>query len=362
MIFERKGLAGYFHAMGASLNDRLQKLAESFGTLFVNNQARVRRGEHVIWMRQHKQKQNITHMDLAIDAQGLPPMLLRPENRTDRLGKRLGLNREFRAGDSEFDEAVYVESGLPDEVLDRALAGEQFRLAVQLILKAGAKRLEANQKGLRIRLQGKPLNDLDMPHCIEFMDGLALALSGLPRFEAGTLPPERKTPGIPLIVAASVWILLSGIGLGIAASNYEPLDAAPFGAGLLAGLVVLAVLIPFLGRHLAGFSNSFRRFLIVVGLLLVGLPLSGMGLVLGLNGMLDASPAVIHSATVLRRYTTRNKNSTSYHMELQSWRGGEPYIHLHVPFWLYQSRPEGTQVQLSTQAGYFGWEWVVSYQ
>ena len=362
MIFERSGAQRYFKTMGTSLNDRLNKLAESFGTLFVNEQASVQRGEHVIWMRQRKQKQNIQYLEFSIPATGLPPMLLRSENRTDRLGKLLGLNREFHTGDPEFDTSVYIETGLPDEAVDRTLAGAPFRLAVQLILNAGAKRLEASAEGLSLRLQGKPLRELDEPRCVEFMDGLALALTGLPRFEPGTLPPERKAPGIPAIVAASILILLGSVGLAIAATNYEPLDAAPFGAGLMAGLVVLVVLIPFLGRHLRGYSNSFRRFLIVSGLLLVGLSLSGMGLAVGLNGALDASPPAIHSVSVLRGYTTRGKNTTFYHLELQSWRSGEPYIHLKVSSALYHSRPAGTQVVLCTQAGFFDWEWLVSYQ
>lgn len=43
------------------------------------------------------------------------PVLLRPEDGIDRLGKWLRINRELRTGDARFDRSIYVESDVDDE-------------------------------------------------------------------------------------------------------------------------------------------------------------------------------------------------------------------------------------------------------
>lgn len=87
-----------------------------------------------------------------------------------------------------------------------------------------------------------------------------------------------------------------------------------------------------------------------------------MAIAVGGNGLLDVSPPVAHPTCVLRKYTTRSKNSTSYHLEIQSWRAGEPFIHLRVSSNLYNRASPGSPITLTTRAGYWHWEWIHSYQ
>ena len=59
------------------------------------------------------------------------PIELRRETDFDRLGKRLGLNREYATGDAAFDAAVYIESDAADTTLARILGSEAVRSLAQ---------------------------------------------------------------------------------------------------------------------------------------------------------------------------------------------------------------------------------------
>jgi hypothetical protein len=55
---------------------------------------------------------------------------MRRENWIDRLGKNLFINREFQFGDESFDAAVYIETDVPDEELQRLLRPYGVRAAI----------------------------------------------------------------------------------------------------------------------------------------------------------------------------------------------------------------------------------------
>ena len=77
-----------------------------------------------------------------------PAVVLRAENSLDRLGKRIGVNREIQTGDQDFDARVYVESDAPDQDLQRTLADDRVRRAVRALLDGGAVRVELDPTGL----------------------------------------------------------------------------------------------------------------------------------------------------------------------------------------------------------------------
>jgi hypothetical protein len=61
---------------------------------------------------------------------------LRPEGDAERKGKAAGVDVEFTVGDPEFDDAVYIDTATPPDVLRRVL-GEAARAAVVELLRLG---------------------------------------------------------------------------------------------------------------------------------------------------------------------------------------------------------------------------------
>ena len=84
-----------------------------------------------------------------------------------------------------------------------------------------------------------------------------------------------------------------------------------------------------------------------------------MGSIAGLNGLLDNSPVVQHEATIVRKYTSRAKNSTNYHVECKSWRDPAETERFQISSSEYQNVREGqSQMLVTTHAGGLGIEWI----
>ena len=92
-------------------------------------------------------------------------------------------------------------------------------------------------------------------------------------------------------------------------------------------------------------------------------PPGAIGTVGLVNGVTDASQPETHDAVIVRKYTTRSKNSTNYHVECQSWREPGETENFGVGFADYKQVVEGkSKLRATTRAGGLGIEWLVSKQ
>jgi hypothetical protein len=149
-------------------------------------------------------------------------------------------------------------------------------------------------------------------------------------------------------------MLVSSIG-------YPTLDWGPYAAGFLLGLVLWFTVI-FLGaRWMRGKIDAFRAWLLGVGLLVIGIPLSSVGALVLLNGFLDSSPPVSHTVQLLNKTSsTSGKSGRKYYIHVKSWRPGEREIRIKVSSSYYNSVSTYTPVVVVTKQGTFGYEWIVS--
>ena len=165
------------------------------------------------------------------------------------------------------------------------------------------------------------------------------------------------------LLLTTAWMLLIG---GACAWFYgtfafEPLSSAgrlflySLQYSLTTGLLFLVAAALLLKGH----ASSHKILSLLLFLSVFAFPLAGDGIVLCMNGGLDVSPAVIHTAPVLRKWCTHGRSSTYYHVAVASWRTGISVEELKVSSDEYQRIvPHRTQLKITTHADRLGFEWL----
>lgn len=298
------------------------------------------------------------------------PILLRPESRMDRLGKRLGLNREVQIGERTFDEAVYIESDAPDEAVRSLLGDEGRRRAVIAILGAGYSQIEVH--GLRGLLAASRFGPDESHYASRTVEQVAAALAGLaaglPERVVPTVPGRVSGPavlkGLALVVGVLVLCVLGFGALGIAAAArdaFRPLDDAWYQVAVPAGFGVLVALLPAAAIVLRGKSDSFRSFVVAAAVGAYVVPCYTAAALLVVNGVLDVSKPVRRPARVTRRWQTTGKG-THLHLEIQlPWRRGE-LLELDPGADLFGRLANGQAITVTTGEGALGWQWIQSIE
>jgi hypothetical protein len=287
-----------------------------------------------------------------------PAILLRPETGTDRLGKRLGLNREVQIGDPELDALVYVETDAPDEDVQRTLADDRVRRGVRDLLASGASRIQLDPEGLsavRVLRRGTPFGAADLDRTAAL---LAEAASAMPLFKAGqAMKPRSPLTGVLGLVFGA---MAMPIMLGLA--GHAPLDVAAKTTGIGGGFALWALVVAALVVTLRGRSDSLRRIALLSFAALFAVPAGVYAGLVGANRGLDASPAVDHPTTVTQVWTSRGKNTTYFHVAVASWRPEERTVSLDVSQGFYSKVKAGSRMVVTTHEGRLGWEWVDTFR
>jgi hypothetical protein len=342
--------------------DRFVSLANALGAS-LDSKARtfsLNRGDCTFTasFRQHK---NNIGLSVTCTTEPLPAMRLRRENSTDRAGKRIGLNRELETGDSVFDQNVYTESNADDKNVLRTLSSEGVRKGALFILERGGfQHIDLGKKGVVAEYSGSSNTSVfDQQQFDESLGALAMIAAGLPHFAEWETNTPWWTMGKFVMIGSIVALVGGLIFTAISAANYRPLDWSPWLWGWALGAVAWVFWIPICGRLVRGRSDSMRNFLISVILFVFGLPIIGGGAFVFANGFFDSSPPVPHVTRVTRQWTSRSKNSTNYHTEVQGWRPGDVGIHFGGSGF-YHSKKQGSPVTVISKAGAFGYEWIES--
>jgi len=248
------------------------------------------------------------------------PLVLRKETKWDRLGKALGLNREVQTREASFDRAVYIETDAPAPLVRKILDDEKVRSQVHQWLDDGWEKVVffgmGTSVGLEKRGVAKP-QALD-PRCQQWMRELSSVSRRLPqvRYEHIRMAPWTRRDWAKTISAGLA--VLGVTATVVAREAYPPLFWRPFEVCIGLGVVGWLAAVPLLALAFRGRSDSLRVFGTCSLLLALGLPTTMYGLGLGLNGLLDGSPAVVKQLAVEKAWATRSK-STSYHVTLKHW-------------------------------------------
>jgi hypothetical protein len=251
------------------------------------------------------------------------PVELRPETWVDRLGKRLRINREWRAGDAAFDDTIYVEADVPDATLARLFRSAELRAAIVAALAPRAIPAVTITSDGALVVEVAASNLARASAVLEALDALATVVCVLERvhradgagFRGEPLIVEPPLPSRTIAGWASVLYVAAVWGATRALSSPPALGGRVLAVGLLAGLgawvlhLFLAVAV-FRGR-----SDSLWTVILLGSLLLVTFAGGGVSVATWWNAALDHEPL----ATIPCRLSVTHPRSK-----------GSPYVVAHL--------------------------------
>jgi len=278
----------------------------------------------------------------------------------DKYCKNIGLAVEIQTGDTEFDETCYVRS---DSVAftEAYLSDPIKRVAIVDLRRLGFPELNLGHGAMSAKWLGFDPNQHDKPDlATDAATRLVLLSRNLPppqpEFEYRTGQWRRQWQFL-------LWAFLIVFALTvISLAAYPPThfeETLLWAAGCLAvGLPVFAFLSAMLLRGTSRSHNAWSALMIGAIFLF---PVGSLGTVSLVNGVTDASQPVVHDVLIIRKYTTKSKNSTNYHVECQSWRGPGITEKFSINSASYTRVVEGkSKLRATTRAGGLGIEWLVS--
>jgi hypothetical protein len=278
----------------------------------------------------------------------------------DRLGKRLGLALEVQTGDEEFDRECYVRSDTP-EFAEAYLGDPVKRVAILDMRRLGFPDVTLKEGTISVTWVGFDPHKHDRPELTADAAARLILLgrnlpAHKPEFE-NRVGAHRKQWQVVLWVFLAVFAL-TVIGLGF----YPPLSGWDLASRAALLVVVAGPVFAFVSALLLrGTSTSHYAWGgLMIGTLLL-FPLGGAGTAGLLNGLQDTSPEVTHKPLIVEKYTTKSKNSTNYHVRVQSWRdpGETESFGVSQTDWT-AAVPHQSKLVVVTRAGWLGVEWVVS--
>jgi hypothetical protein len=285
----------------------------------------------------------------------LPRLKLRRENRRDRFGKALRLNRELQLGDARFDAVVYVESDANDDELRALLHSERARHAAIGLVELGCEVIFNDEgRSLAAVWRAIPPPRFEENELGEAMALLSAVADALP--VVGAIEPVKAWPrGSVLSLCAGLGLVASWVVFLIGEQFFQPLGTRITQLGLEIGAIVFTLLAAITFFRVRATSRALRYlgWTLVFGL--AACPLMSVGAVKAANGLFDAS-VERRSATVRKRWTTSGK-STQYYMLLEPWPPHERPIEVRVDDDEYPRIPDHGPVELRIGRGALGFEW-----
>ena len=241
---------------------------------------------------------------------GVPvSLLLNSENWYDRLSKRMGIARELRTGDAEFDARVYVRTSATHYAASFFETARR-REAVLSLLGMGFQSVAFEGGLVTVSWTGFNPETSDR--------GLAAVTVGHLRALTTDLPAAADFPLPTFDHGRSMQLMLLVIGGLFAATitlnpKYPPIQKAD---AIFAGLMLSLALLPAFGwlaaMLLRGRSNSHDQWRVVMLWALGMIPAGCIGSVVGLNGALDHRQPAIRTATIFHKEISRGKKGETY--------------------------------------------------
>jgi hypothetical protein len=151
------------------------------------------------------------------------------------------------------------------------------------------------------------------------------------------------------------YLLFVGLGAILAARHFYPAldENAPTILGLcLFFIPVAAHMALAVRKRLPQSFEHLRRIYLCSGTALVL-----VGVSLGLNGIADRAPVRLVQTTVMGKYVSSGRYTTSYHLIVPSWRPGRSTEQLNVDWEDFHSMHEGESIVVELHDGLLGLSW-----
>jgi hypothetical protein len=297
---------------------------------------------------------------------GRPRLGLWFEGRSERLGKRLGMNLEAQTGDEDFDRRVYIHSHAPIPIVEKTMASPESRAAVLGILDAGWSKLVIDGRGGRLGVrksakvgrEGTFFADLDLA-----IGNMVRLARSLPRFDGDKYWRTRVVDVAAPIAGFAT--LVSGALLAVWGAHDYPLEdsthafeAAGYGLALWP---VVALLVFLLARRGAEGLGTWATCMFSM---LIGLPLLGAGTMLIANGRYDHGAEVVHTVEIVGKDARRGSKKTRYYVQTRDYRTPplQEKVEMQVDRDIFDSAHVGGGMHLVFKPGRLGYRWLHSFE
>jgi hypothetical protein len=286
----------------------------------------------------------------------LPRVLLRAERETDRVGKRLSLNREARTGDADFDAKVYIESDASDGEIGRLLESAELRSAVLEALAVPCRHVAFNHDGhgLTAYMSGVALS-FKVSTVARALERIAAELPPITRLAATGWNVGQRTIFVSVLVAALSWL----------AHSTAPELWQPLGPQLRRAALLLLVLVLPLGSLCIWFvvrrrSNGFRAFVFSELLLLVTAFTAPYALLTTINGVFDEPEE--RAVNVIRKWTSKpsRRSSTQWWITVEPWGPPQHPVSIRLSASEWDRVPDTGTARIRLGSGFLGFEWYAS--
>ncbi len=180
----------------------------------------------------------------------------------------------------------------------------------------------------------------------------------------GEGPPGGRLKKAALVSALSLMLAGGFVLMFWGMIAYRPLDSSEIFLKSIPLSVPLMLVFLFYAARLLRGQPSLRRTLVWLALFsAVAFPLFFYNLGVVMNGRQDTRRPRDHVAKVLNKHSVQSKNSTAYHVEVESWGKKRKTERLRVSGRLYNSLVPGkSRLNIRTSPGALECEWIRSVQ
>ncbi|MCX5694737.1 MAG: hypothetical protein NT014_06440 [Candidatus Omnitrophica bacterium] len=286
-----------------------------------------------------------------------------PEGKFDKLAKKIGFSSELQTGDVDFDNSYYILS----DTVDFArvyFQSEQKRNIIKHLYSTGFSQVKHNGRSIVVSWVGFNKTHLSDSLITETIASLVKLSENLPDYFA-----NQEFLGIPrLRIKTVMFYLFSSLVLVAALVAYSwtfaypPLDESKvFRLGLLFSVPAAVLYLIAAGLGIRGRAAAHKDFIWIAVISLLASIIFTNNTLLLVNGVGDKNEPVCHTVAVVRQFSTVSKNTTTYHVDVGSWRPGHNTEHFTVDRDTYKNIQLGkTEAIIVTKPGALGFEWLVS--
>jgi hypothetical protein len=302
---------------------------------------------------------------LEVTARGAhPPVRIYAEGGFERLGKRLGLNREVQTGDEEFDRRVYLDTPLPPEAV-RDIAGRAgLRRGVLTVLEQGFDQVELDHEGILVTRDVEHPQELVRTRLDQTLSAVAEVAASLRGINPAWSRQRRSAWPLWVTGIGAAAAVAGVVALYVASGAWPPAGFGPLTTGVAAGAVAWLLAMAVLVRLLWGRSDALLHLTLSAVVLLVALPTLGAAALYAANGSFDRSPPVVRQTVLRSKWVSRSRGvrvagplrarQRRYYVMVLD---GSQLRTLRVPQALYDSVKPGASLMVSVRPGALGWEW-----
>ncbi len=303
---------------------------------------------------------NSQAIGVRIPARAMPAIWIRRERGFDRVGKALRLEREVQLGVKEFDDAVFIASVAPDDVVREALGGAEVQRVVRDIVGRGFAVFLSHDGVQATTLRyswgvfgvGTPYDGASLQPIVERLRELGKVLPSMS--ETATAPARKPLPSIAVIAPAFLSFLVPMLLLssGVRELAPPPMDASHVLLAIALGVVLWPIAMFFVSRGLRGRPLAMFEVIAIGFALLVSLPFVGASGLFALNRQLDGAAPTPHHARVVAYY---KRNAHTVYVAPWGPDGGREKVIVSPSLGTLNI---GDALDVDTHPGAFGWTWV----